>query len=109
MVKKRVSGMVMAMDYIRECLARNLIMRRTFLHLSQEGLADRAGLSPGFIANLERGKSWVSPSSLEKLSKALDTQPWKLLQDPLIDQKGYTKEELSMLWDRAKSEFFSGL
>jgi transcriptional regulator with XRE-family HTH domain len=109
MVKNLASDMVMAMDYIRDCLARNLVMRRTFLHLSQEGLADRAGLSPGFIANLERGKSWVSPSSLEKLSKALDTEPWKLLQDPRIDQKGYSKEELSMLWDRAKSEFFSGL
>jgi Predicted transcriptional regulator with C-terminal CBS domains len=101
--------MVLSMDYIRECLARNLIMRRTFLHLSQEGLADRAGLSSGFIANLERGKSWVSPTSLEKLSKALDTEPWKLLQDPQINQRGYTKEELSMLWERAKSEFFSGL
>ena len=109
MVKTRASSMVFAMDYIRECLARNLVMRRTFLHLSQEGLADRAGLSPGFIANLERGKSWVSPSSLGKLSRALDTEPWKLLQDPQINQKGYTKEELSMLWDRAKSEFFSGL
>ena len=101
--------MVKAMDYIRECLALNLRMRRAYHHLSQEGLAERAGLASGFIANLETGRSWVSPKSLAKLGKALNVEHWKLLQDPRVDQQGYTTEELSMLWDKAKADFFNGL
>lgn len=101
--------MVISMDYIRDCLATNLRIRRAIMKLSQEDLAELAGLSAGFIANLETGRSWPSPESLHKLSVALKVDHWKLMVDPKKDDIGYSRDELSMLWDKAKSDFFGGL
>lgn len=95
--------MVFLMDYIRECLATNMKIRRAVMRLSQEELAELTGLSSGFIANMETGRSWPSSESLHKLSAALGVDHWKLLVDPKKDSVAYTREELSMLLDRAKS------
>jgi len=97
------------MDYIRECLAANLKIRRAVMRLSQEELAELTGLSSGFIANMETGRSWPSSETLFKLSAALGVDHWKLLVDPKKQGVAYTKEELSMLLDRAKSYILGDL
>jgi len=97
------------MDYIRECLATNLKIRRAVMRLSQEELAELTGLSSGFIANMETGRSWPSSETLFKLSAALGVDHWKLLVDPKKEGVAYTKEELSMLLDRAKSYILGDL
>lgn len=101
--------MVVIMDYIRDCLAMNLKIRRAVMRISQEKLAELTGLSSGFIANMETGRSWPSSESLFKLSAALGVDHWKLLVDPKKDEVAYTKEELSMLLDRAKSYILGDL
>lgn len=101
--------MVVIMDYIRECLATNLKIRRAVMRLSQEELAELTGLSSGFIANMETGRSWPSSETLFKLSAALGVDHWKLLVDPKKEGVAYTKEELSMLLDRAKSYILGDL
>lgn len=73
------------------------------MRLSQEALAEQAELSSGFIANMETGRSWPSSESLARLSEALDIEAWKLLVDPHKTDISYTQEELSLLFDRAKS------
>lgn len=47
--------------------------------LSQETLAERAGVSPGLISQIENGLSAGSPESLEALAKALDCEVGELL------------------------------
>jgi transcriptional regulator with XRE-family HTH domain len=101
--------MVLIMDYIRDCLATNLKIRRAFMNLSQEELAELAGLSSGFIANMETGRSWPSSETLFKLSKALKVDHWNLLVDPKKNEIGYSKEEFLMLFDRMKTNFMREL
>jgi len=101
--------MVIIMNYVQECLAMNLRTRRAVMNLSQEALAEQADLSPGFIANLETGRSWPSARSLLKLSMALKIEPSKLLVDPQKDEIGYTKEELLMMFERVKNNFMEEL
>jgi transcriptional regulator with XRE-family HTH domain len=96
------SDMVISMNYIRECLSINLKRQRAFMKFSQEDLAERSGLSAGFIANMETGRSWPSPETLLKLSKALNIDHDKLLADPKSVEIGYTRDEVATIFDRAK-------
>jgi len=70
--------------------------------LSQEDLADLSGLSAGYVANLETGRSYPSSLSLLKLSQALRVEHWRLIVDPAKDEMAYTRTELSMIFDKAK-------
>ena len=90
------------MDYIRACLASNLKIRRAMLGISQEELAEKAGISPGYVANIETGRSFPSTTVLLRLSAAFNVEHWKLLMDPQNDEINYSKEEISRIFDRAK-------
>jgi len=72
------------------------------MKFSQEDLAERSGLSAGFIANMETGRSWPSPETLLKLSKALNIDHDKLLADPKSVEIGYSRDEVVTIFDRAK-------
>jgi transcriptional regulator with XRE-family HTH domain len=97
------------MDYIRQCFSTNLKIRRAIMRLSQEDLAELSRVSAGYIANLETGRSFPSTKVLLKLSKAFRVEHWKLLMDPEKDEIAYTREELSMIFDRAKSYILGDL
>jgi transcriptional regulator with XRE-family HTH domain len=97
------------MDYIRQCFSSNLKIRRTIMRLSQEDLAELSGVSAGYIANLETGRSFPSTRVLLKLSKAFRVEHWKLLMDPEKDEIAYTRDELSVIFDRAKSYILGDL
>jgi transcriptional regulator with XRE-family HTH domain len=47
--------------------------------LTQEGLAQKAGVSPSTIVDIERGKHEPQIRTLRKLARALDTTPDKLV------------------------------
>jgi transcriptional regulator with XRE-family HTH domain len=61
-------------------LPQALKTRRAELRLSQEGLAESAGLSRGLVARLERAPSNPLLSTLDKLAKALNTDVQDLLR-----------------------------
>lgn len=72
---------------LRGVLARNLRRFRANLHLSQEGLADEAGLHRTFVGAVERRERNISLDNIEKLAIALRVAPYELLRpeaDPLI-------------------------
>ena len=96
------------MDYVRECFSANLKLRRAALGISQETLAELSGLSPGFIANLETGRSFPSSAVLLRIAGALKVEHWRLLEDPGKVEISYTKSELTLLWDRAKDLILGG-
>ena len=54
--------------------------KRSELGLSQEELADRAGLHRTYVSDVERGTRNVSLGSIEKLAHALGLSVWRLFE-----------------------------
>ena len=55
----------------RQRFARNLKAKRTDLGISQEALAEEAGLHRTYIGSVERAERNVSIDGMERLAKAL--------------------------------------
>jgi transcriptional regulator with XRE-family HTH domain len=55
--------------------------RRKALHLSQEALADHAGIDRSHMGKIERGERNVSMLNVAKLAEALSCRPSDLLLD----------------------------
>jgi transcriptional regulator with XRE-family HTH domain len=64
---------------LRRILAGNLKEQRNLLGLSQEKLAEMAGLSWQTVNSIECLRAWVSDKSLESLADALKIEPYQLL------------------------------
>lgn len=65
----------------REALARNLRRLRAQEGISQEHLADLAGLHRTYVSSVERGERNVSIDNIERLAKALRVAPADLIKD----------------------------
>ncbi len=64
----------------RDILAVNLRRIRTNLGLTQEALADEAGLHRTFVGSVERSERNISIDNIERLAKALKVETWELLR-----------------------------
>jgi len=64
---------------LRQILAANLKEHRKTLGLSQEKLAEMAGLSWQTINSIECHRTWVSDRTLENLADALNIETFQLL------------------------------
>ncbi|WP_409977597.1 helix-turn-helix domain-containing protein [Bradyrhizobium sp. SZCCHNR3117] len=62
-------------------MAKNLRRLRKDGGLSQEELADRAGLNRNYIGMIEREENSPTVDALEQISNALGIDPAALLQD----------------------------
>ena len=60
---------------LREIVARNLRQIRHARGLSQEELADRAGINRNYVGMLERSEHAATVDMLEQLADALDVDP----------------------------------
>ncbi|MDQ0450099.1 transcriptional regulator with XRE-family HTH domain [Brevundimonas nasdae] len=72
---------------MRKVLAENLRRYRANHGLSQERLADEAGLHRTFVGAVERSERNISLDNIEKLATALKLAPYELLRpqdDPLV-------------------------
>ena len=65
----------------RAVLARNLRALRERRHLSQEALADLAGLHRTYVGSVERAERNVSIDNIQRLAEALGVTPANLLQE----------------------------
>lgn len=63
----------------RKILARNLRAKRADLGISQEELADRAGLHRTYVGAIERAERNVSIDNIEKLAAAVGSTVAALL------------------------------
>ncbi|MEO6941215.1 MAG: helix-turn-helix transcriptional regulator [Candidatus Kapaibacterium sp.] len=65
-----------------QILARNLRSLREKLHLTQEAVAYKAKLTPGFIGRIERSERTVSVQNLDKIARVLKIETYELLVPP---------------------------
>ena len=65
---------------LRKRFAHNLRKIRLERELSQEALADLAGLHRTYIGSVERGERNISIDNIERLAKALDCKVTELLK-----------------------------
>jgi transcriptional regulator with XRE-family HTH domain len=79
-------------------LLRNFVKEwRLYRGLTQEQLADRAGMSVGNISQFERQLQGFSDEGLQALAEALQTEPGYLLMvNPKAD------EPIWSIWEKAK-------
>jgi transcriptional regulator with XRE-family HTH domain len=60
-------------------LGENLLAARKKLGLTQEQVAERSGVQAGEVSRIERGKRDPQVSTLEKIAKAVEMPPGRLL------------------------------
>lgn len=65
---------------LKEIMAINLRRKRHDLEMTQEELAERAGLSARYIGDIERGDVSASVTVLGKIAEALGIEPGDLLR-----------------------------
>ena len=71
------------MDYVQ--LGKRVRQQRILNKLTQEQLAERAGISCAFVGHIERGEKKASIETVVALCNALEVTPTVLLQDSLSE------------------------
>jgi len=64
---------------LRRILSENIRINRASLHISQEKLAESAGISMSHLRDIEYCKTWVSEKTLSKIAHALNMEAYELL------------------------------
>ena len=67
---------------LREIVATNLRRLRHARNLSQEELADRAGINRNYVGMLEREEHAATVDMLEKLAEILEADPTEFFRRP---------------------------
>jgi transcriptional regulator with XRE-family HTH domain len=67
---------------LKEAMATNVRRARHARNLTQEELADRAGLSARYLGSIERAAVSASVTVLGKLARALRIDPCELIRAP---------------------------
>jgi transcriptional regulator with XRE-family HTH domain len=68
---------------LRLIVAANVRLLRLTKGLSQEGLAELAGLHRNYVGSVERGERNISVDNIERLAVALGAEPESLLVEVL--------------------------
>ena len=88
---------------MRQCLSANIKTYRKHLFLTQENLAEKAGLSAQTINDIEGCRTWVSDKSLIKIADSLCTTPAELLLPmPAAKESEAVQNDIEMM--RMQSE-----
>lgn len=66
-------------------IGRSIKSARVRSNLTQEQLAERSDLSPGYISQIEAGRKCASLPAIAKIADALGTLPSELLSDDAPD------------------------
>jgi transcriptional regulator with XRE-family HTH domain len=69
---------------LKEAMATNLRRERHAKKMTQEELADRAGLSSRYLGSIERGAVSASVTVLGQLAQALRVSPCELVAPPQV-------------------------
>lgn len=72
-------------DFLKE-MGNRILIKRKKLNLSQEQLAEKAGISSQIVSSAERGAKAVRPENLLKISMALGVSADYLLSGNVVDK-----------------------
>ncbi len=95
---------------IRDILAKNIKENRRKLGLSQEKLAEKAGISTPFLAMIEVSRKFPTPGVLEKLAGALEIQKFlldcagKMSQNSMHNVRLYVAKLYKYLYEIGQSD-----
>ena len=78
MPKPDKHGRFPALQYARISLARDLIRDRKGVGLSQQRLADLAGVRQETLSRIETGRHTASPRTVDKIMRVIETQRRRL-------------------------------
>jgi len=67
---------------LHRSLVLNIKRRRAQLAISQMELAERAGISAGYVGEIEMGRKFPTPEVLERIALALEVRPFRLVMSP---------------------------
>ena len=96
---------------LRKTLSANIKKQREFLGITQEKLAEKAGMSANMVNDIEGCRSWISDKTLVKLASALKVETYRLfmpltLSDSDIDKTALT--DLAQDLQKIRKDFNSG-
>jgi transcriptional regulator with XRE-family HTH domain len=84
---------------IRDILARNIKENRRINGLSQEKLAEKAGISTPFIAMIEVSRKFPTPEVLERIAGALNIKTHQLFTVPASPEEAMERLHQSIIRD----------
>lgn len=87
---------------VKAVFGRTIRKQRSGLGMSQEELADRAGLHRTYISDVERGTRNLSLENIAKLAEALQISVASLFDRPLDGTRNETPVEILLVEDDAK-------
>jgi transcriptional regulator with XRE-family HTH domain len=67
---------------LKKAMAANVVRLRKAAKLTQEALAERAGLSARYVSSIERAVVSASVTVLGRLAAALNVDPCELIRTP---------------------------
>lgn len=70
----------MTQEQLRSILSDNIKIRRKQLNLSQSKLAEMINMSTNYVTDIETQRTWVSDTTLIKISSALGVEVYELLK-----------------------------
>ena len=82
---------------IKKSLGKKIKQKRLEQSLTQEQLAEKVGISPKSLSQIELGNNFVSAQNLEQICLALNVLPNKLFdfgEDTGADEMSYVLEKL---------------
>jgi len=96
---------------LRKILSVNIKKQREFLSLTQEKLAEKAGMSANMINDIEGCRSWVSDKTLVKLASALKIETYRLFMPLTLTDNDIGKTaliDLAQELQKIRKDFNSG-
>jgi transcriptional regulator with XRE-family HTH domain len=82
---------------LRKTLSTNIKRHRESAGLTQEKLAEKAGISANMVNDIEGCRTWVSDKTLVKLAAALQIETYRLFMPPTLTDTDLAKTALADL------------
>ncbi len=86
---------------IKKLFGKKVKEKRTNLRLTQEQLAEKTGISPKSLSQIELGNNFISAENLDALCKALQVMPNQLFE---FEDKKSSAVDLEIIFSRLKSD-----
>ena len=93
---------------IRKTLSANVKKHRELMGLSQEKLAEKAGISSNMVRDIEGCRTWVSDNTLNNIAAALETDIYRFfMPENIHEEENYRTvlRDLTKTVNKLKADF----